>query len=145
VPDETADETTLPDLLLRLARVLDPVTEKALEAAGPATLTQVAALRQLAEGPASVSDLGRRLGVHRSSASRLVDRLVAAGLATRVASPVSRREVVVACTPQGRRVARAVGQRRSAALAALTSTVPEAEQRRIAAALERLLRHVEHL
>jgi DNA-binding MarR family transcriptional regulator len=139
VPDQSA----LPDLLLRLVRVLDPVTEKAMEAAGTATLTQVSALRRLADGPARVSELGRQLGVHRSSASRLVDRLVAAGLATPVASPVSRREVVVACTPKGRRVARAVSQRRTAALSALTTAIPETEQRRLAVALERLLRHVE--
>lgn len=133
----------LPDLLLRLVRVLDPVTDLALEAARGSTLTQVTALRRLSTGPLSVSDLGRGMGIHRSSASRLVDRLVAADLATREPSPTSGREVVVSCTTRGRAVARDVAKRRSAALRSLVRSVPAEEQRLVSQSLDLLLQRLE--
>ncbi len=137
------DDPDLPDLLLRLVRVLDPVTDLALEAARGSTLTQVTALRRLSAGPLSVSELGRSMGIHRSSASRLVDRLIAAELATREPSPTSGREVVVSCTARGRAVARDVAKRRSGALRTLVRHLPAQEQATVARALALLLQRLE--
>jgi DNA-binding MarR family transcriptional regulator len=46
--------------------------------------------------------LAERMGVLLSSASRLCDRLVAAGMLERAASPVDRREVILTLTANGR-------------------------------------------
>lgn len=52
-------------------------------------------------GTQRVSDLATELGVHPSTAGRMVERLVAKGLITREEGQ-DRREILVALTPQGR-------------------------------------------
>ncbi|BBG02150.1 MULTISPECIES: MarR family winged helix-turn-helix transcriptional regulator [Pseudonocardia] len=55
---------------------------------------QAASLLEL-DGPTTTGALGGRLGLTAGSATRVVDRLVAAGLARRVADPDDRRRVLV--------------------------------------------------
>ncbi|GAA2024271.1 MarR family winged helix-turn-helix transcriptional regulator [Pseudokineococcus marinus] len=69
-------------------------------------------------GRARVSDLAEALGVVASSASRLVDRLVALGLVSRRQARASRREVDVSLTGAGRRAV----QRSTAAVTAALET-----------------------
>ena len=65
---------------------------------------QVRVLSVLArEGTMNVSGLARTVGIIASSASRLCDRLEAAGLLLREPDPDSRREVTVSLSPEGRR------------------------------------------
>lgn len=54
-------------------------------------------------GPMNLTALARELGAIASSASRLCDRLEAAGLLDRQLSPDNRREVVLRVSAQGRR------------------------------------------
>ena len=50
------------------------------------------------DGPLSPGELADRLGLSRSATTRLIDRLVAAGIAERAADPDDRRKGVVAHT-----------------------------------------------
>ncbi len=52
--------------------------------------------------PLGTGELADRLGMRSPSATAVVDRLEAAGLAHRVAHPTDRRRVVVEISPQGR-------------------------------------------
>lgn len=56
-----------------------------------------------AQGGIAPKDLADQLGVTRGSATGIVDRLVAAGLVTRVAHPTDGRSVSVRLTPAGAR------------------------------------------
>jgi DNA-binding MarR family transcriptional regulator len=83
----------------------------------------------------NISRLGEHLDVTPSTAMRMVDRLVAAGMVRRESSDANRREVLVAPTPNGRRVVRTVTRRRRAELSAIVQALSPAEQRRLVAAL----------
>jgi DNA-binding MarR family transcriptional regulator len=67
------------------------------------TMRQLLALYLLLEAPRRVGELARQLNVTISSASGLVDRLVAAGLAERERGTADRRLVVCRLSDQGRR------------------------------------------
>ena len=65
-------------------------------------------------GPQRMGDLAERVGVHPSTLSRTVDKLVGAGWLERASGEESRREVHVALTEQGQRLVDEVTtQRRS--------------------------------
>ena len=68
-------------------------------------------------GGLNLSRLAGALGASASAASRLCDRMQAAGLLTRDRAAVSRREIVLVPTESGRRLAEWVRGRRRAALA----------------------------
>jgi DNA-binding MarR family transcriptional regulator len=68
------------------------------------TLAQLAALRQLRDGPVSAGQLGRLLGLSPASTTHLVDRLEARGLAARSRRRDDRRAVDIHLTPGGSRV-----------------------------------------
>lgn len=67
------------------------------------TLPQFRLLKVLsAHGGANLVSLAERLGVNPSTAMRMVDRLIAAGLAERGVNPANRRETVLRLTEEGR-------------------------------------------
>lgn len=95
---------TQPDqALLDLVRGVMAVSMKAAtEDAPPLSVVQLRALTVLSEqGAATLGDLARALGAAHSSCSRLVDRLVAAGLVDRQASTRNRREIALSLTEAG--------------------------------------------
>ena len=66
------------------------------------------------QGPARMGDLAERIGVHPSTLSRTVDKLVGAGWIERASGEESRREVHVALTRRGRKLVNEItSQRRS--------------------------------
>jgi DNA-binding MarR family transcriptional regulator len=67
-------------------------------------------------GSLNLSRLAEALGASASAASRLCDRIQAAGLLTRDRAAASRREIVLFPTESGRRLAQWVRGRRRAAL-----------------------------
>ncbi|MFI8165562.1 MarR family winged helix-turn-helix transcriptional regulator [Streptomyces sp. NPDC085931] len=91
------------------------------------SLHQLRALRVLQTAPdVNLTALAERLDIGLPTASRLCDRLEAAGLLERTPHPHNRREVRLALTAQGRRVLADVAARRSQALAAaLAAMEPE--------------------
>ena len=68
--------------------------------------TDLAALHQLAAGPLSHRELGRRLGLKPGSTTTVVDRLVARGHAARIPSPDDSRVTHVVSTDDGKATAR---------------------------------------
>lgn len=101
--------------------VLLEACERAVEEVGAAVPpVQLRALLVIDRaGSLNLSGLAGLLGASASAASRLCDRMAAAGLVSRDRAVVSRREVVVVPTESGRRLAEWVRSRRRAALAGL--------------------------
>lgn len=77
------------------------------------TPTNLRALAVLSDGDGlRVGELGDRVGIDDTTASRLADRLEAAGLVERRPDPRDRRAAVVALTRQGGALARVVAEQR---------------------------------
>jgi DNA-binding MarR family transcriptional regulator len=98
--------------------VLLEACERSLEELGAAVPpAQMRALLIIGgTGSLNLSRLAEALGASASAASRLVDRMQAAGLLTRDRAAASRREIVLVPTESGRRLAEWVRGRRRAAL-----------------------------
>lgn len=90
-----------------------------------------------------VRELAAREGVSAPAMTRYLDRLEAAGLATRARSPEDARRLRLALTPKGVRVLRSLRSRRTAWLAARLERLSPAELERLDAAIEPLRRLVE--
>lgn len=90
--------------VLTASRLLVAVSARSLAAVeGRVTLPQFRLLVMLSEqGSAKLVVLAARLGVNPSTAMRMMDRLIAAGLADRRTNPENRRENVLSLTAQGR-------------------------------------------
>ena len=99
--------------------------------------TQLRALMVLDEvGGSNLNTLATALDVSASTASRLVDRLVAAGLADRQVPAHSRREVLLALTETGRRVVRDHDEARRAVFTEALADLPEADLRALLQGLD---------
>ncbi|WP_410590502.1 MarR family winged helix-turn-helix transcriptional regulator [Amycolatopsis sp. lyj-23] len=111
---DAAGLDALTDAVLTASRLLVAISVRSIAAAGETlTLPQFRLLVVLhARGPLKHATLAEHLGVTPSTASRTVDRLVAGGLVDRRTSPVSRREIILAITPDGARIVRRVIARR---------------------------------
>ncbi|HEU5265702.1 MAG TPA: MarR family transcriptional regulator [Jatrophihabitans sp.] len=108
------------------------------------SLTQLRALAAAEEaGPCSLGVLAEAMMISTSSASRLVDRLIAAGVLDRRPSEVSRREVILQVTPRGRRLLRRHEASRRAVFAELLQRMTDAEVRALIRGLEAVKHHVE--
>jgi DNA-binding MarR family transcriptional regulator len=102
------------------------------------SVSGAAALVVLSSAPdVGVTELGRRVGLTQSAAARMVDSLETAGLVAR--RPAAGRNVAVAPTPAGRRVARDLLAARDAPLTALLDALDDEEHRTLAALLAKLL------
>lgn len=105
---------------------------------------QAALLAQIRKYPElGVRELAAREGVSAPAMTRYLDRLEAAGLATRARSPEDGRRLRLALTPRGVRVLRSLRSRRTAWLAARLERLSPAELERLDAAIEPLRRLVE--
>lgn len=100
------------------------------------TLTQFRTLAVLADrGKTNLSKLAAELDVNASTAMRVIDRLVAAGLVSRTENPASRREVVLCLTPAGEHLVAEVVAKRRGAIAGLIGSIPAPEQMALVTAL----------
>jgi DNA-binding MarR family transcriptional regulator len=90
-------------------------------------------------------DLACALRVDASTATRAVDRLVAADLAARTRSPQDARAVEVALTPDGRAQHAVLVERRRLAMDRILDGFSEEERRSLAELLERLIAGVDRL
>jgi DNA-binding MarR family transcriptional regulator len=97
-------------------RVLERMSEEAYKPLG-ITSPQADALSVLAQaGPLSLKELGSLLVAEAGHPSRLVDRLVEAGLVKRQPSDDDRRRVILTLTPAGRRKAKQAAATRAQSL-----------------------------
>ncbi|WP_329415838.1 MarR family transcriptional regulator [Streptomyces sp. NBC_00704] len=104
-------------------------TVAAQEAALRLSLHQLKALRAVADAPGlNLTALAERLDLGMPTASRLCDRLEAAGLLERGTHPFSRREVQLRLTLPGRQVLSDVAGRRAQALAAVLGLLEPADR-----------------
>ncbi|QUQ67602.1 MarR family winged helix-turn-helix transcriptional regulator [Kutzneria sp. CA-103260] len=129
-PGELAENTevdAVTDAVLAAARLLMAVTARSIAAVDESiTLAQFRLLVILnTVGAVKHAALADQLGVNPSTASRMVDRLVSAGMVDRQANPASRREIVIELTAEGRRVVRQVTARRRQEIAAIVARMPE--------------------
>lgn len=107
------------DAVLTASRLLVAVSARSIAAVDDSiTIPQFRLLVVLdGRGPLKLATLAEYLAVNPSTATRMVDRLVAADLVRRAANPASRRELVVSLTEKGEAVVQQVTQRRRAEIA----------------------------
>ena len=93
------------------------------------TLTQFRTLVVLdTRGETNLNGLAESLGVNASTAMRMIDRLLAAGLVTRHDNPANRREVVLGLTERGRASSDASPTRRRAEIARIVRSMPPTQR-----------------
>ncbi|MEV6603790.1 MarR family transcriptional regulator [Kutzneria sp. NPDC051319] len=124
---ESTDVDAVTDAVLTASRLLVAVSARSIAAVDEAiTLAQFRLLVILnSVGATKHAALAEQLGVNPSTASRMVDRLVAAGMVVRETNPASRREIVIDLTAEGRRVVRQVTARRRKEIARIVARMPE--------------------
>lgn len=127
--DET-DLDAVTDAMLTASRLLVAISARSIAAAGePMTLPQFRLLVVLANaGPTKLATLAEQLGVNPSTATRMVDRLIAAKMVTREANPLSRREIVLEVSEDGRAVVERVTARRREEIAEIVGRMPAEER-----------------
>jgi DNA-binding MarR family transcriptional regulator len=107
--------------------VLLEACERAVDELGssvpPAQLRALLIIDQA--GTLNLSGLASELGATASAASRLCDRMEAAGLVIRDRAAASRREIVLLPTESGRRLAEWVRRRRRSALGAVLDSMTQ--------------------
>jgi DNA-binding MarR family transcriptional regulator len=105
------------------------------------TGTQLGVLRIVGRrGSISIGELSRRIYLHISTVSGIVDRLVGAGYLTRERSPGDRRVVVLELTPRGRDLVKQVPIAAFGFLVEDIESLSPTELRKISDALQILLR-----
>ncbi|WP_399888852.1 MarR family winged helix-turn-helix transcriptional regulator [Streptomyces sp. BBFR51] len=117
-PDDV-DEVTR--AVLAASRLLVAVSARSLaEVEERVTLPQFRMLMVLStRGATKLVALAEHLRVAPSTAMRMVDRLIAAGLADRQTNPGNRRETLLTLTEEGRRTVEHVSTRRRTEVAAI--------------------------
>ena len=87
-------------------------------------------------GPQNLGGVAAELGVHASNATRISDRLVAAGLIERREDPADRRYVLLELTGKGKELVNTVLEHRRQAIAGVISRMPAGRRPALAAAME---------
>ncbi len=120
----------LVDAVLGASRALVAVAARSLaDLAEDVTLAQYRALVELAAcGPQRPADLASGLGVDRSTATRMCDRLVRKGLVQRRRISADRRGVRISLTPVGRALVEEVTRRRRVEIAQILRRMPRADR-----------------
>lgn len=131
------DVDAVTDAVLRASRLLVAVSARSIAAVDDSiTIPQFRMLVVLeSRGPLKLATLADYLRVNPSTATRMVDRLVAADLVSRTANPASRRELVVALTETGSAIVRQVTERRRSEIARIVGRMPASSRRGLVRAL----------
>lgn len=136
---ETAGESVdaIADALITASRLLVSISARSIaEIDDSITIPQFRVLVILSSrGSTNLATLAGQLDVQPSTISRMVERLVAAGLIDRRPHPSSRRELMVDLTPRGRKVVRTVTARRRAEIARVVEAMPARERHGLITAL----------
>lgn len=124
--------------MLTASRVLVGISARSLaKVEETVTLTQFRTLVVLeGHGPSRLNRLAERLEVGASTALRMVDRLIAAGLVDRRENARDRREVVIDLTPAGRSLVRRVTRARKTEIERVVRAMPVTRRRELIRALE---------
>jgi DNA-binding MarR family transcriptional regulator len=113
------------------ARVLVAVSARSIAAVeDEVTLPQLRVLVMVASaGPLNLGAVAAGLGVHPSNGTRVVERLVKAGLLDRRDDPADRRTLLLELTDAGRGLVERVMADRRAAIAAILESMPASRRR----------------
>lgn len=125
-----SDVDELVTAVLTASRVLVGVSASSLaDVEDTVTLTQFRTLVVLS-GAAEINlnRLAERLDVTASTAMRMIDRLLVAGLVTRRDNPANRREVVLGLTAEGEELVRRVTMKRRREITRIVTEMPEAQR-----------------
>lgn len=116
--------------LLVASRVLVGVSARSIaDVEDTVTLPQFRTLVVLdVNGEISLLRLAEILDVTSSTAVRMIDRLLAAGLATRRDNPANRRQVLLGLTPEGHGVVRRVTAKRRREISRIVAKVPPGQR-----------------
>jgi DNA-binding MarR family transcriptional regulator len=134
------EPTSTDDVLLGAVRLAMAVSVHAADEVGDVSTVQLRALTVLrSSAGANLGRLAQEMRVTVSTASRLVDRLVAAGLADRRTSPESRREIRLSLTTEGERTLDRYDELRLTGLRACLERIPAGERDGVVAALRALV------
>ena len=123
--------------MLGASRALVAVAARSLAGvAEGVTLPQYRFLVELASrGPQRLADLATALGVDRSTATRMCDRLVRKRLVTRRRAQEDRRAVRVSLTRDGAELVAEVSRRRRREIATIVARIPVSHRDRVVRAL----------
>jgi DNA-binding MarR family transcriptional regulator len=128
------------EVLLTAVRWAMAISVRAADELGDLSAVQLRALTVLQDNSrGNLNGLAAAMGVTVSTASRLVDRLVAAGLVDRRPSPQTRREISLSLTPAGRGRLQRYDRLRIAEARARLEAVPPDRRDAVLAALEQLV------
>jgi DNA-binding MarR family transcriptional regulator len=135
--DDERDAEAMVGALLTASRLLVAVSARSLaETAETLTLPQFRMLVVLhTRGSLSLSELAEELDVQPSTAMRMIDRLVASGMAVRGAEPGDRRTSVISLTEQGRTTVVTSTERRRTEITRIAARMPAAQRRGLIRAL----------
>jgi DNA-binding MarR family transcriptional regulator len=133
------------DAVLASSRALVAVSARSIAGVAGVTLPQYRMLVVLSAAPTNLSGLARVLDVAPSTAMRMVDRLEAAGLVSRVVPATNRRETRLALTTAGKRAVRTVTARRRRDLRAVIERIPVEQRAHVAVAMAAVARAADEL
>ncbi len=129
----TVDEVV--EAVLASSRALVAVSARSIASVPGITLPQYRMLVVLEQEQTNLSKLAAALNVAPSTAMRMVDRLVGAGLVERTTPPTNRRETLLTLTSAGKRTVRTVTTRRRRDLRAIVRRLPEHQRPELASAM----------
>lgn len=132
-PAPSVDEVV--EAVLASSRALVALSARSIAGVKNVTLPQFRMLVVLNDAPGNLSQLARALDVAPSTAMRMIDRLQAAGLVTRVVPAENRRETRLQLTPAGKRAVRTVISRRRRDLRAVIERLPHEQRGPFSAAM----------
>jgi DNA-binding MarR family transcriptional regulator len=128
------------DVLLAALRLAMGISVRAADEVGDISPVQLRALTVLREtAAANLVQLAQGMGVTVSTASRLVDRLVAAGLAERRPAPQTRREIRLSLTRSGKATLARYDRLRVTGLRQCLDHLPAEQHEPLMAALRTLI------
>jgi DNA-binding MarR family transcriptional regulator len=148
IPDvDVGDPTALAAAVEAATRALVITLGRAEEAVLPrVSVSQLRALLIISrQAPTNLNHLADDLGAIPSSASRLCDRLVAAGLVTRRTGSVDRREVELRVSAEGQRLVDSLRDSRVGELMTVLATMSPDGQRALLVGLREFQRAAERL
>ncbi|WP_214416974.1 MarR family winged helix-turn-helix transcriptional regulator [Sphaerisporangium fuscum] len=131
------DLEAITSALLTASRVLVAVSARSLASVeDKVTLPQFRMLMVIGRGETNLVALAERLGVNPSTAMRMVDRLAAAELVSRVVNPHNRRESLLRLTGQGLRITEEVMARRRNEIAGIVARIPVSQRQALITAMQ---------
>jgi DNA-binding MarR family transcriptional regulator len=133
------------DAVLASSRALVALSARSIAGAHEVTLPQFRMLVVLSEQPTNLSGLAAALDVAPSTAMRMVDRLVSAGLVLRTIRPDNRRETHLSLTAAGRRTVTRVTTRRRRDLRAVVTRMSPPARDQLAQAMSAFASSAEDL